>query len=462
MITNIKQIKLKSKGHSMQPLFYENDLLFYLKVQYYKIAVNDLILVKKNNNFFTHRVIYKSYKYLITKGDNNFLSDAKIYPKQIIGKVYQVKRNGQVFDPENLYLLQSTLYFQEIVKIKRSFEKEKINFVFLKGLPLRLYYEKTYPRRIYLDCDVLVDKKNYLEAEKILIKDGYQKAYLYWSKKVKKLHKKEIEATFYKKQSELIIAFDIHLQLVDLSIVHLGHFDDLYPQKLIDQLTADLLKTKRKVRINPDLIGVNNEFFFILNTKYLILYLALHIFHHNFRGAFRFQFLDKVIRKEIFRVSRLRSGNPFRLAVTTNLTTSRYRPLNRQTLNELITKYRLQNFVYLVFVLLKKYYKTPLPNSFLKSIQPSGFMNFMDFIDFKNLSIFDDEPRIKAGITRFKNLFFLSPRRWQNKVLIFVNPLVVYSILWVLIKKLFSSSRIVCKLLKNLFPFIYPKKSQLN
>jgi len=86
----------------------------------------------------------------------------------------------------------------------------------------------------------------------------------------------------------------------------------------------------------------------------------------------------------------------------------------------------------------------------------------MDFIDFKNLSIFDDEPRIKAGITRFKNLFFLSPRRWQNKVLIFVNPLVVYSILWVLIKKLFSSSRIVCKLLKNLFPFIYPKKSQLN
>jgi len=65
-------------------------------------------------------------------------SDGKIHPQQIIRKVYQVKRDGRIFDPESLYLLQSTLYFQEIVKIKKAFEREGIGFVFLKGLPLHI------------------------------------------------------------------------------------------------------------------------------------------------------------------------------------------------------------------------------------------------------------------------------------------------------------------------------------
>jgi hypothetical protein len=67
------------------------------------------------------------------------------------------------------------IWNQEIIKIKRAFEEENIDFVFLKGLPLHLYYEKTHPKRIYADCDVLINKKDFLEAEKIIIKFGYKK-----------------------------------------------------------------------------------------------------------------------------------------------------------------------------------------------------------------------------------------------------------------------------------------------
>ena len=42
-------------------------------------------------------------------------------------------------------------------------------------------------------------------------------------------------------------------------------------------------------------------------------------------------------------------------------------------------------------------------------------------------NIFDDEPRVKAGINRFKNLFFLSPEPLWRKVMIIFNPQVVYT-----------------------------------
>ena len=389
-----KLFHLKSQGQSMKPLLFPNDILYYKKAAFPKIKTNDLVMIRKGNNLFTHRIIFKTSRYLITKGDNNPQSDGKLYPHQIIGKVIKVKRDGKEFDPNQIYLLQSSLYFQEIIKIKEVFEKEKVDFTFLKGLPLHLYFEKTHPKRIYADCDVLVDKKDFLKAEKVLLKNGYKKAENHWSKTIKKMQERIIEETYYKELNGFLVVFDIHLE-VDLLIVHLGTLEALYPQKLIDQLSDEFLKTKKIVKIN-------GEFFFILNTKYLILYLALHFFHHNFLGTFRLDFLDKVVRK-----SRLSTDDWQNIAST-------------------IKEYKLNNFVSPVFVLLKKYYQTPLPD----------FMNFKNFINFNNSSIFDDEPRIKAGITRFKNIFFLSPYPLWRKIFVFTNFEVIYTIFWIVFRRL--------------------------
>jgi signal peptidase I len=404
-LLRLKTLPLKSTGQSMLPILIPNDIVYFKKTPFLKIKVNDLIIFKKKNQLITHRVIYKTKKYLITKGDNNPNCDGKIYPKQILGKVYQIKRNGQIFKPETFYLIQSTHYFSEIIKIKKEFDKENINYVFLKGLPLHLYFEGKHPQRLYADCDVLVDKKDFQKAEEILLKNHYQKAELHWSKTAKKLQKKELEATFYKKNNQFVVVFDIHLQLVDLSIVHLGHFNELYPQKLIDNLTEEFLKTKRKIKIN-------NEHFLILDTCYLILYLALHLFHHNFSGAFRYDFLDRIIKKSKISIK------------------------SWQKIVLIIKKYQLNNFVFPVFFLLKKYYKTSVPPLFIRSIQPVNPLNRKLINKLTKINIFNDEPRIRAGIKRFLYLFIFSPSPFWKKILIIFNPQVIFAVLWVVWKKI--------------------------
>lgn len=379
---------LKSQGTSMIPLLQSNDMIYFKIINFNLLKINDIIVIQLKNKLITHRVIYKTNKFLITKGDNNLESDGKIYPKQIIGKVFQIKRNGKIVNLETLYLLQSTFYFQEIIKMKRAFEKEKIDFVFLKGLPLHLYYEKIHPKRIYADCDVLINKKDFQKAESIILKFGYKKT---------ETKNKQVENNYFKVINGFSVIFDLHLEPAFLMTQFSG-LEALYPQKLIDQLTEELLNNKQQIKINE-------EKFFILNTKYLILYLALHLFHHNFRGAFRYQFLDKVIR----------SSHP--------------KIKDWQFIDKKTKEYRLGNFVYPVFVLLKKYYKTPFPRFFVLTMKQWNN---------ETINIFDDQPRLQAGITRFKLIFILSPQPLWKKIFVFTNPSVIYFIFWIIWKKLFS------------------------
>lgn len=412
----LKKVKFigMSEGNSMVPIIYPKDGLYIEPASINQLKVNDIVSFQQKKKFITHRIVYKKQNYIVTKGDNNLQIDKKIFPGQIVGKIHQIKRGGRIINLEGFYLVQSTIYYQEIVKIKNIFEKENIEFVFLKGLPLHLYYEEAHPRRIYADCDVLIDKEHFKKAESIIKKFGYKKT---------GGKNKQVENNYFKNINGFDVIFDLHLEPAFLMTKFSG-LEALYPQKFINQLTKELLKNKRKVKIN-------NEFFFILNKIYLILFLALHLFHHNFRGAFRLDFLDKVIRK-----SRLSTSNWKKIAFIINC-------------------YQLNNFVNPVFMLLQRYYQSPIPNSFLKTIKPN-FTNFMIFRNFKKLNIFDDESRTEAGINRFKLIFILSPKPLWKKLLIFLNPTVVWLIVWVIWKKLssfFSNQKVIQG---NLFVFFLP------
>ena len=402
-------LPLKSQGKSMLPILQPDDTVYFKKTSFASIKIDDLIVFQKKRQLLSHRVIYKGKKYLITKGDNTLISDGKIYPQQILGKIYQVKRGGKILHPETLYLIQSTLYFQEIVKVKNAFDKEKINYVFLKGLPLHLYFEKTQPKRIYADCDVLVDKKDFLKAQNILFSFSYQKADTSLSSFYKDTNKQMVENTYVKIINKIGVAFDLHTQLVFM-MTQLSHLNLIYPRQLLESLTKEFLKNKKEVIINK-------EKFLILSPQFLILYLALHLFHHNFRGAFRYQFLDRVIR---FSISWQKSTK---------------KDLLWLNLSKLINRYQLNNFVYPSFLLLKKYYATPLPQSFLLSIKPKNFLTSQLINRLIKINIFNDESRIKAGINRFLNLFLFSPQPIWQKLMVFFHPQVVYSIIWVLLLK---------------------------
>jgi signal peptidase I len=417
-----KQFSLKSQGTSMKPVLQPDDVIYYKKTSFAHCQLNDIIMIKKNHQLFTHRVIYKYYKrsvlykdrpYLITKGDANLQSDGKIYPHQVIAKVFQVKRKNKIFNPEALYLFQSSLYFREIIKIKTAFEMLRLNFVFLKGLPLHLYFEKKTPQRVYFDCDVLIEKKDSKKAESVLKKFGYKRGKSALSIAQKRLKDKKIEVSYFKNINNFPVVFDLHLEVVFM-MTQLGKLEALYPQKLINQLTEDFLREKQQVTIQE-------SNFYLLSSSNLILYLALHFFHHNFRGAFRLEFLHQIIVKD-----------------------KEKNYLNYDRIIDNIKKYKLENFVYPVFILLKKYYQTPIPHQFFKSIQPKCRDRALPcpYKYIKNnilkTNIFNDEPRIKAGINRFKNLFFLSPNPLWKKVLVFLNPQVIYSIFWTLKRRLSS------------------------
>lgn len=407
IINLIDKAPIKSFGNSMEPLLYENDFVYFEKIKTKQIKINDLLLIKKGP-FFIHRAIYKNDRSLITKGDNNSLSDGKIRTNQVLGRVVKIKRGKNFYKPEDIYLIQSSLYLKEIIKIKKLLEKNRIEYVFLKGLPLHFFFEGAHPKRLYADCDVLVDKKDFEKAKKILLRFGYKNAHNDLSPTQRKLKDKETESAFLKIINGIPVVFDIHLEPAFM-MTQIGRLNALYPQKLIDQLTSKFLKTKRKVK-------VNGEIFLILNTYYLIVYLSLHFFHHNFRGAFRLDFLDKVIRKS---------------------------HLNKQDWIDIKTTmddYSLGNFVKPVFFLLKKYYSTPVPD-FMSTKGRSAFGR-----NFNNLDIFSDEPRLEAGINRFKNLFFLSPRPLIIKLLVLLNLQVIYSIFFVLKEK---SSYFLKVVLKN-------------
>ncbi|MCL4364043.1 nucleotidyltransferase family protein [Patescibacteria group bacterium] len=348
--------------------------------------VNDIITINRSNKMFTHRVIYKGNDYLITKGDKNLITDGKIRSNQIVGKVYQLKRRNKLTAIENIYLIQSTFYFKEISKIIDAFQKNHIDYLILKGLPLHLFFDKHLPRRIYSDCDIMIKKRDFLIADKILEKFGYKKD---------DVNRQKIENNYLKKMNDFPVVFDIHLEPTFL-MTKFGGLEALYSQKLINKFTDELFNNRKQITIN-------NSKYWVLDNNYSILYLALHIFHHNFRGAFRYQFLDTVIIK-----SRLKSQDWVKI-------------------KSIIDAYKFGHYLSPVFILLRRYYKTPVPKLiYEKKYKPLRF------------NIFDDETPIQAGINRFSNIFFLSYQPLWKKIFIIFNPQVIYFSFLVARKKLFS------------------------
>lgn len=324
---------LKTVGQSMYPLLHSDDVVYFKKTSYKKIGINDLVVVKKNNHFLTHRVIYKTKKYLVTKGDNNLQSDGKIYSQNIMGKVYQIKRNGQVLDPENIYLIQSTLYFQEIVKIKKEFEKQKIKFVVLKGLPLHLYYERTHPRKVYADCDILVAKKNKEPVEKILKKLHYSREKRTLYKKFQKFIGADLkEITYYKKIGSFFIAIEVHFELTFLT--HKVPLPFPFLQDKVN-LFSNLFFNKRVF------VKIQGNFFPILEHNYLISYLLLHFFFHFWGDISRLNFINLVVKKRPLKI-------------------------NWEKIIQILETGGFLNFVIPGLFLLKKYYGIGSPFSILK------------------------------------------------------------------------------------------------
>ncbi len=392
----------------MFPVLLDGDVISIKKRAFHNLKVNDIISVKKGKRIFTHRITYQHSSYVITRGDNNLISDGRVYPRSFLGIVEKITRNvdkqRQTLNINDIYLFQSTLYFQELVKVKNIFEKEGLSYVLLKGLPLHLFYEGSHTKRIYSDCDILIDKEDIDKVKKILKRLGFNISDTSYSKLQKKLKSHDTEITFYKVINNIPVYLDIHLEAVFL-LTQVGNLNSLYPSKLTIEFTKKLLTEHRTIK-------VLNQNFKILSAENLIIYLMLHLFHHNFTGTYRYNLLVDILKTE---------------------------KIDYDSLIKLVKDFKLSNFVYPVIVLIQKYYKIKMTKEFINHIKPKKRLLITTKMILIGVNIFNEDYRVTGGVKRFKILYSLSPRSKIRKALIFANLEVMYFIFWYLFKKIFTN-----------------------
>lgn len=380
----------------MAPIFVNNDILYYKKVAFRSIKTNDIVIVKKDGTYVTHRVIYVCNSYIVTKGDNNQYTDGKVSPRQIIGRVYRIKRNKDYFAPKDLYRTQSLFYFNEIKTVAGALEQGKIPFLFLKGLPLYLYYTNQNPQRLYSDCDILVRPSDFPETKRILEKAGY---FHIETTPIKFSHGGiRPEYAFYKKIHGFPVIFDVHTEPVFLMAK--VPTDKLYPKTYISTMTEEYLSECRTITLD-------GQKYPLLSPVHLIVYLALHFFHHNYRGAYRLSLLNLVIHEELKGKKKKDSA-----ALWEGLVSH-------------ITRFELENIVYPCFVFLREYYQTAIPEHFFDKIKPKGYGAWYIKNQILPIDPFTDQTMIDSGIERFRSVFILTPASIFQKVLTIFDARVI-------------------------------------
>ncbi len=398
LTSGLKISGIQTFGNSMYPLLVNKDIVYYRRIPFAKIQVDDLIGFIRNKHIINHRVIYKENRYLITKGDYNTEPDSKVLPANIIGKILYVIREKRTVFPENIYLAQSNYYFKAITQLAKYFHKNKIPYVYLKGLPVYLFYTKTPPRRIYADSDILISPHDREKVHTLLLTLGYFKQNNSLNFFLEKITDNKAEVTYSKVIKNFVISFDIHFQAVFL-LTQTKNLDPIYPSSFVNRLSRQLLSERKIIPLK----GVNLQ---ILTPENQILYLALHIFHDNFKGYYKYSLLEKVINRSIF---------------------------NEEFLIQRIREFRLENFLYPVFFFLNKYYSPKLSKKFLKKIEPKPGLEVGNLTSLIN--IFEEDDRIGSGINRFKNIYFLSPRNHFLKPLIFFKLEIISLVIFALLKK---------------------------
>lgn len=360
----------------MVPLILPTDKLIVKKALSYK--VNDVVVFKKRGRLIAHRLIYysPSKDYLITKGDNNLKADGKIKANQILGKVEKIKRDSQVINLSHLYFSQSSAYLKQLNTVSEEFTKNNIAYIILKGLPLHLHFSKSPPKRLYLDADILIKKTDRLRAHKIFNKLGFTS---YHPTLFKKKVKNPTQISFVKETEPFPTIIDLHFEPA-VGFTKIGSFNRLLP--FIERFTYHLFK-------NVSLITIEKTSFPVLAEETLIVYLLLHLFHHNFQGAHRMQFIHDLVKRE---------------------------DISWREVEKIATKFNLKNLIFPATLMLEHYYHTPVHRFFSKRMKPSlGIRAFSQAVN-KSISPFSSGTRTQEGAKRFILLILLSPAPFSQKI----------------------------------------------
>jgi signal peptidase I len=88
------EVRLRASGVSMLPTLLPGDLLVIRRASHDEISGGDIVLYRRNDSLFIHRVLESAPARLITGGDSMATPDPE-GPIELLGKVASVERNGR-------------------------------------------------------------------------------------------------------------------------------------------------------------------------------------------------------------------------------------------------------------------------------------------------------------------------------------------------------------------------------
>lgn len=377
----------------MFPLILPNDQVILQKSSSYQVS--DVVAYLQGKRLVAHRIIYASPDgdAFITKGDNNVKTDKAIPSNQILGKVIAVKRGNKKIPLTHLYLTQSSFYLTELGKVQRILKRKRIRYIILRGIISHLYFSGEPPRRHYADCDILVKPKDFQKTIEVLQTAGYQKspATLFGKDFIT-----ATESNLTKPLSPYPVIIDLHRSL-GIPFTKLVHLNPLFPK--IPHFEKNLFGNTIRVRLN-------RTTFPLLKKEFLLVYLILHWYRHNFEGAHRADLIRSLV------------GSGVDVSAVTGIA----------------RKYGVSSVIYLGFRLLQKYFDMPLPQGLLEKLRVRGATRLFVHLSSALSSPFATGTRAYSGIKRVLLISFLSPVSLTNKMALLFSfktlrfiPLTLYS-----------------------------------
>jgi signal peptidase I len=364
-----KNIASIPQSRSMVPLIHPSDKVI---VSYSKnIRVNDIVVFQEGGNLIAHRVIYikNEGRYLITKGDNNYYCDKPVALTNVLGKVKVIIRGKEKLKINNIYLSQSVSYLEEIGKVIKIFQKVGLNYMVLKGFPIYLSLDDRLPKRLFIDIDLLVAKKDFKTAQMVISKSGFG---------ILREKGESSQVTLVKYCDPYPVKIDLH-QEATAGFTRSPKLNGIFLGK--DRLSKYLIN-------NYDTTVVNGINFRILKREFLLIFLLLHFFHHNFRGAHRMDLVVKLSHKNI----------------------------STDKVVELIKKFKFQDMIFPAINMILRYYKSNSLALISKKITPTLYKRILTSLIINFLSPFSEGSKFKNRVYRLVFVIAFSPLPLMKKM----------------------------------------------
>lgn len=379
---------------SMFPLILPNDRIGRV-VKKNEYELNDIVVFGQKGRLIAHRVIWfdRTHNRYITKGDRNRHSDNSVKKNKILGAVVSVKRDRAELKLNSFYLTQSLLYFQELSEFSLLCRRKRIRFIILKGLPVYLHFTESPPQTLLVDLDILIHPEDVSSCNEILKSLGFRT--------MNESGENGTQMNWIKLTNPLPVIIDLHWEPA-FAFTRIPILNTLIPQnKIINDTLWE----------NAESVTVSGLSLTLLDTEVQILYLLIHVFHHNLRGTQRFLLIAEIFKTNAPDLERLKV---------------------------LIPKCKLTDVTFIVLTKLTVLFPgNDAVNQLVDSLRPSSWGRCIA-IYFRDFSRpWNTAPKLAARLELFCVTVILSPVAFKEKVRILCAKETVLAV----ISQVFSSRR---------------------